>query len=184
VAVTTATRTRGWVWVPVVVGIGVAVALGAYGRIHQPTPVVSDVGAFLRWQTLKSWLATVVVFLAALQVLSALAGYGRLRGVPPRPWLGILHRWSGRLALLLSLPVAIDCLYALGIHAAEPRVLIHAFCGCVFYGVFVAKMLLVSRPESRSGWALPLAGGLAFAAIAGLWLTSALWFFGTVGVTF
>jgi hypothetical protein len=186
VAVTTTapTRTRRWVWVPVVAGVGVAVALGAYGRVHQPAPVLTDVGAFLRWQTVKSWLATVVVFLAALQVLSALATHGRVPGVPARPWLATLHRWSGRLALLLSLPVAIHCLYALGIHAAEPRVLIHAFCGCAFYGAFVAKMLLVSRPEGRSGWAIPLAGGLTFAAIAGLWLTSALWFFAAVGVTF
>jgi hypothetical protein len=194
-----ATPARVWVWVPVVAGIGVAVALGVYGRVHQPSAVVADVGAFLRLQTVKSWLATGVGLLAVVQVFSALAGYGRLPRVPAWPWLGTVHRWSGRLALLLSLPVAIHCLYALGIHAAEPRVLIHSFCGCLFYGAFVAKMLLISRPGSRtgrgisgwaisgwaiSGWAVPVAGGLAFAAITGLWLTSALWFFTTVGATF
>jgi Family of unknown function (DUF6529) len=183
VRVATRTQPRTWVWVPVVAGIGVAVALGVYGRIHQASPVLSDVGAFLRWQTIKSWLATGVFLLAVLQVLSALALYGRLPRVPAGPWLATVHRWSGRLALLLSLPVSIHCLYALGIHAADPRVEIHSFCGCVFYGAFVAKMLLVSRPEDRRGWAIPVAGGLAFAAITGLWLTSALWFFGTVGVT-
>ena len=27
------------------------------------------------------------------------------------------------------------------------------------------------------GWALPVAGGLVFSLLVGLWLTSALWFF-------
>ena len=31
-----------------------------------------------------------------------------------------------------------------------------------------------SLPEMR--WALPLAGGLLFSVLVGLWLTSALWF--------
>jgi hypothetical protein len=180
----TPAQARVWVWVPVVAGIGVAVALGVYGRVHQPSAVVADVGAFVRLQTIKSWLATGVVLLATLQVFSALAVYGRLPRVPARPWLNAVHRWSGRLALLLSLPVSIHCLYALGIHAADVRVLIHSFCGCLFYGAFVAKMLLISRPEGRKGWAIPVAGGLTFAAITGLWLTSALWFFNTVGATF
>jgi hypothetical protein len=184
VEVTTPTRTRLWVWIPVVAGIGVAVALGVYGRVHQPSAVVADVGTFLRWQTIKSWLATGVLLLAVLQVLSALGVYGRLPRVPAGPWLTTVHRWSGRLALLLSLPVSIHCLYALGIHAADPRVLIHSFLGCVFYGAFVAKMLLISRPEGGRSWAVPVAGGLIFAVITGLWLTSAWWFFGTVGATF
>ena len=31
------------------------------------------------------------------------------------------------------------------------------------------------------GWALPLAGGLVFAALVGIWLTSSLWFFTSSG---
>jgi hypothetical protein len=97
------------------------------------------------------------------------------------PWIGPAHRWTGRLALLLSLPVAVHCLYSIGLQGAtQPRVLIHAVCGCVFYGAFVAKMLLLSRPGG-GGWWLPVAGGLVFVAIAGLWLSSALWFFTTIG---
>ena len=34
------------------------------------------------------------------------------------------------------------------------------------------------------GWALPVFGGLVFTALVGLWLTSSLWFFTTVGVKF
>ena len=94
-----------------------------------------------------------------------------------------LHRWSGRLAFLVSVPVAIHCLYALGLATSGPRVLVHSLLGCFFYGVFTVKMLALSR-KGMPGWALPVFGGLAFTALVGLWLTSSLWFFSTSGITF
>jgi hypothetical protein len=42
-------------------------------------------------------------------------------------------------------------------------------------------MLLLTR-RGISGWTLGLVGGLVFAALTGLWLTSSLWFFTTIGV--
>ena len=45
----------------------------------------------------------------------------------------------------------------------------------------IAKVILV-RSGGFPGFALPLAGGALFSIILGLWLTSALWFFRTVGV--
>jgi hypothetical protein len=157
-------------WLPVAAGIGVAVVLGVYGRLHQPPDVVVDF-------PFKVWLATGAASLALLQLLLALAMYGRLPGVPTGPQLAVVHRWTGRLALLLSLPVAIHCLYLLGFRSGDARVLIHSLCGCLFYGAFVAKMLVIGRPENDSGWAIPIAGGTVFATITGAWLTSALWFF-------
>jgi hypothetical protein len=52
--------------------------------------------------------------------------------------------------------------------------------GCVFYGVFTVKVLCV-RSHRMPGWSLPVVGGLTFAVLAGLWATSALWFFTNVG---
>jgi len=40
----------------------------------------------------------------------------------------------------------------------------------------LVKMILV-RSERFPGWALPVAGGLLFAILAGLWVTSALYLF-------
>ena len=37
--------------------------------------------------------------------------------------------------------------------------------------------------ERLPGWLLPIVGGLVFAVLTALWLTSALWFFRTFGVT-
>ena len=74
-------------------------------------------------------------------------------------------------------------LYALGFADYEPRVLAHSVLGCFFYGAFATKMIVVSARQAP-WWALPVAGGLVFSALTGLWLTSALWFFGTSGLVF
>jgi hypothetical protein len=123
----------------------------------------------------------VVVVLAVVQLVSALAMYGKLGGEAPA-WVSPLHRWSGRLAFLVSVPVAMHCLYALGFQSFDTRVLLHSLLGCFFYGIFVCKMLLLRR-DGAPGWALPVVGGVLFTALVALWLSSALWFFTNFGVT-
>ncbi|BCJ46659.1 hypothetical protein GCM10010168_38180 [Actinoplanes ianthinogenes] len=167
------TARRPLVWLPAVAGVGVAVGLGVYGRLHHPS-ALSMFDALGRPIVIKAGLTSAVVVLAVVQLVSALALYGRL---PATSWTPALHRWSGRLAVVLSLPVAVHCLYALGFGFDSPRVLAHSLLGCLFYGAFVAKMLIISQPDSGRPWVLPLAGGLVFTALAGIWLTSALWFF-------
>jgi hypothetical protein len=44
-------------------------------------------------------------------------------------------------------------------------------------------MLVLQRPRSPR-WSLPLLGGALFTAITAVWLSSALWFFTTTGLTF
>lgn len=83
--------------------------------------------------------------------------------------------------MLLTVPVAVHCLYALGYQDGSPRVLAHSLAGCAVYGAFVAKMLVLGRP-GMPRWAVPVLGALLFTALAALWLTSSLWFFGTSGV--
>jgi hypothetical protein len=169
------------VLVPVAVGVAVSVALGVYGRVHEPTGFAVNVAGFSGPLYVKAWLATLAAALAVVQLVSAAAMYGRLPVRAPS-WTGTLHRWSGRVAVLASVPVAVHCLYALGFQAAEPRVAVHALVGCLFYGAFVAKMLLLTRHE-LPGWALPVAGGLVFTGLAVLWVTSSLWVFATLGLT-
>ena len=59
---------------PVTAGIGIAVVLGVYGRLHTAPDVVVDF-------PFKAALATGVAARALLQVILALAMYGRLPGV-------------------------------------------------------------------------------------------------------
>jgi hypothetical protein len=171
------------VLVPLAIGGAVSVTLGVLGKVHHPTGIAVNVAGFSSPLTVKVWLASGAAFFAVLQLVSALVMYGKL---PPRPapaWIGAFHRWSGRIAFLLTIPVAVHCLYALGFQTYDTRVLLHSLLGCVFFGVFTMKMLVLTG-RGLAGWALPLAGGLVFATLIGLWLSSALWFFVTSGVKF
>lgn len=165
-------------------GAGVAVALGVYGRVHTPSYASLPTFGFTSLAAFKAWLASVVAALALVQLAGALWMYGKLPGAPHAPsWVGPAHRVTGTLTFLVSLPVAAYCLYGIGF-APEPftnRTLVHSVAGCVFYGGFVAKVVLVHE-RRLPGWALPVAGGLLFTAVVALWLTSALWFFHLTGV--
>lgn len=164
------------------VGLSVIVVLGVYGRVHEPQFFAFNVAGFSSGTAAKAWIATVAFVLALVQIFSALVMYGKLPITAPS-WIGTLHRWSGRLAVLASVPVAVHCLYALGFQSGSPRVLIHSIFGCVFYGAFTAKMIVLQRPKSP-GWALPLLGGTVFTGLTVLWLTASLWFFTTSGLKF
>jgi hypothetical protein len=168
---------------PLAIGAAVSVALGVYGKAHHPTGIAVSVAGFSSPLTVKVWLATGVTIFALLQLLSALVMYGKVPALPAPGWIGAAHRWSGRAAFLLSIPVAVHCLYALGFQSFDTRVLVHSLLGCVFFGAFTMKMLLLTK-RGLAGWVLPLAGGLVFATLVGLWLTAALWFFTTAGVRF
>ena len=64
----------------------------------------------------KAWLATGAIVLAVVQVLTASRMWGRLQRVVPLsfPTAKRVHRWSGRIALLLTLPVFFHCVTMLG----------------------------------------------------------------------
>jgi hypothetical protein len=168
--------------IPVAVGSAVAVALGVYGRLHDPTGASVNVAGFSGPLAAKAWLTTAAALLGLVQLGSALLMWGKVPGVVAPSWIGALHRWSGRAAVLLAVPVAVHCLYAAGFQYSQPRVLVHSLLGCFFFGAFSAKMLLLTR-SGLPGWALPVIGGAVLTALTGLWLTAALWFFTTFGVT-
>ena len=82
---------------------------------------------------------------------------------------------SGRLAFLLSLPVAYHCLYQLAFQDTSTRVLLHSIFGCAFYGAFAVKVVIV-RSRALPGIALPPVGGALFSVLVATWITSGLWF--------
>jgi hypothetical protein len=166
--------------VPLLAGAAVAVSLGAYGSVHDPTGETITTLGFSGMINMKVWLTTGAATLALVQLATALRMYGRLGSGPAPGWVAPLHRGSGGVAVLLSLPVAYHCLWSLGFSSYDTRTLTHSLLGCAFYGAFVAKILAL-KMRGLPGWALPVFAGLTFAAVMGLWLTSSLWFFRTVG---
>ena len=155
-------------------GAAVALTLGIYGQAHDPSQELVFTLFFSSTISMKVWLASLALALAVVQVITALWVYGKLPFTAPS-WLGTVHRISGRLAFLASLPVAYHCLWSLGFQDTDTRVLAHSLLGCVFYGAFAAKVMIV-RSKGLPGLALPLAGGTMFAVFVLAWYTSAFWF--------
>ena len=159
-------------------GCAVALALGLYAKLHHPAKYALDVGGFSSPLYAKAWLTT---FAAAFAVVQLGTGYRLTRRTDAPAWVATLHRWSGRIAVLLTVPVIIHCIYALGFQATSARVLAHSVLGCVFYGAFVAKMLSLVRRDTMPQWVLPVLGGVVFVSLIALWATSALWLFAAHG---
>ncbi len=140
--------------VPALAGCLVALTLGLYGRLHPPTGVAVDIIGFSSPGTVKAWLATVAVFFAVIQVGSSLVMYGKVRWISAPSWIGGLHRWSGRIAFIITVTVAVHCLYALGFETFSARVLVHSICGCLFFGIY-------HREDARADQARPARLGAA-----------------------
>jgi hypothetical protein len=157
-------------------GAAVAVALGVYANQH--TPVIKSYPLFFSTMfQFKAWFATLALALACVQMLLAARLYGKISIPRVAPsWLGDAHRLTGTVAFLVTLPVAYQCLYSYGFETTSTRVLLHGIFGCAFYGAFTVKVLGV-RVKGLPSWVLPIAGGLVFATLVGLFLTSSLWLF-------
>jgi len=175
------TSTAAKLIVPSLIGALVALALGIYGRVHSPTGIAINIAGFSSPGTVKSWLATGATLFAIVQVGSALVMYGKIPRVTAPEWIGGLHKWSGRIAFLLAVPVAIHCLYALGFQQYSTRVLIHSVFGCMFFGAFPVKMLILPK-KGLPCCVLPVVGAVVFTMLVVIWLTSAYWFFSTFGI--
>ena len=161
-------------------GAAVSLALGVYAHVHRPTGgAIVDLG-FPSVKYMKAVLTSVSTGFVLLQVVSAMAMFGRLPiASADATWVAIAHRWSGTVAFVVSLPVAYHCLWAFGLDLDHTRPLVHGLLGCAFYGAFTTKMLAL-RTERLPRWALPVLGSLVAVLLTALWATSALWFFGTL----
>lgn len=162
-------------------GCAVSVALGIYAHEHTPKPKPLFLAGFSGALQFKTWFATAALFFVLVQLLTALWMWGRLPGVGNAPgWVMPTHRWSGAIAFVVLIPVALNCLYSLGWSTYSTRTVVHSIAGCAFYGGYTSKMLGL-RVRNLPSWMLPLLGGFVFAALIVLWLTSAAWFFSQSG---
>ena len=180
-AVVEAPRGRVALAAALLAGCVVAVALGVYAHEHTPKPKPLFLAGFSGALQFKTWFATTALLFVLVQVLTASWMWGRLPGAGQPPgWVTPVHRWSGAIAFVLLIPVALNCLYSLGWSDYSTRTVVHSIAGCAFYGVYTSKMLSL-RMRNLPGWTLPVLGGLVFSALIVLWLTSALWFFTSSG---
>jgi hypothetical protein len=126
----------------------------------------------------KAWFASAAIFFAIVQVATGARIFGKLTGIVPvpPPRVNRIHRWSGRIAILLTLPVVFHCVFILGFQTDDARVFVHSLLGSFVYGVVAVKVFFV-RDRDHPRWVLPVVGGTLFTVLALLWSTSSLWYF-------
>ncbi len=167
-------RAARWLAVPLLAFALFSLTAGLLAR-HQPRSKGYFRLFFSDPVHLKAGFASAAVALACFQLFSAAWIFRKLPWARPR-WIGRAHRWSGRLALLCTLPVAYHCIFKLGFQRPDGRVLAHSLLGCAVYGAFAAKVTIV-RLHRFAAPVLPLAGGLLFAVLVGVWYTSSVWLY-------
>ena len=172
--VASGTRPWRWVLVPVTVGALVSLTAGLLAR-HQPRSTGYFRLFFSDPVHLKAGFATAAAVLACFQLLTAAWIFRKLPWPKPA-WVNPAHRWTGRLAFAFTLPVAYHCIFKLGFQHPDNRVLAHSLFGCAIYGAFAAKITIL-RLHRFPRFVLPVAGGLLFATLIGVWYTSALWLY-------
>ena len=126
----------------------------------------------------KAWFASAAALFAIVQVLTGARIFGKLTGIVPvpPPRVNRIHRWSGRLAILFTAPVAFHCIFILGFKTEDARVLAHSLLGSFLYGVFAVKVFFV-RDREHPRWVVPVVGGTLFTVLALIWSTSSFWYF-------
>jgi hypothetical protein len=175
-----ARRSTEWVLLPLTVAALVALTVGIVARTQQDDSPGGYFDLFFSDPIhLKAWFATAAGVLAFVQLVTAAWIFRRIPIDKP-PWVNAVHRWSGRLLFLCTLPVAYHCVFKLGFQTGDDRVLVHSLVGSAFFGAYAAKVLIV-KMRRYPVWVIPTAGGLLFTTLIVVWYTSALWFFQLVG---
>jgi hypothetical protein len=172
---------RPWLAVPLVAFALVSLSVGVVAHRTIKGPGSYFHLFFSDTIHMKVWLATAAIVLAISQLVTASRVYGLLHFPPPGRLYNFVHRWSGRTAIALTLPVAYHCIFLLGFSTYSTRVYLHSLLGSTIYGAFIGKVVIL-RSTGFPAWALPIAGGTLFSILLGLWLSSALWFFGAHAV--
>ncbi len=163
-------------------GAVVALLIGVFSKVHDPTLDGTTTLGFKDVRDMKVAVSTVIGVLAVGQVVGALWLYGKL-GIRAPSWLGLAHRASGSVALLLAVFVGYHCIWAFGFQTGTTadgyevplRGIVHEVFACAVFGAVVVKVVAV-RSKRAPGWFLPVAGGLLFALLIVVVLTSAGWY--------
>jgi hypothetical protein len=125
-------------------------------------------GHLLAWKVVT---ASLVFALAGLQLAMAARFWGA-GGLPVSTNIAVgIHRWSGRVLLVLAVAVAFSCLIGPAGATSPTRVVLHSVFGTALFVLLITKFALLKVVRSGRQF-LPLAGILLFFAFVAVWATS------------
>ena len=131
----------------------------------------------------KVWLATMIVVIAVVQVVSMALVYGWIpvseRWKEP---VATFHRWEGRTVVFIAVIIAVFCILDPGPQSEPDRQRNHTMLGIAVLALLVIKIAVVNVAP-KAGAVIPVLGFAVAATFMGLWYTSsyAFWFGGGSG---
>jgi hypothetical protein len=152
---------------------GVALIVLTVLGITQPAFLYSDPKA-----AVKALGSTVVAALALSQIYTMEATIGHLpRGTFRMRTLMHVHRYGGRIAIVLAVLIAYFCITDVGAPTSPMRVVIHAVAGSAAFALLGVKFALIRfRPTVAFDWA-PWIGRVVAVCFVVIWITSGFAYF-------
>ena len=173
------TRTPDWLTdvVLVITGVfgvwAVALVVLTFIGITQPAFYYSD-----QKSAIKALGSTVVVLLTFSQFYTMESVLGHLpRGrIKMRSMLRV-HRWGGRIAIVLAALIAFFCMTDIGAPNEPLRVALHAVAGSTAFALLGIKFALIRWRPSLAYDAAPWMGRVVALCFVAIWITSGLAYF-------
>ena len=127
---------------------------------------------------IKAAGSTVVVLLAFSQFYTMESVLGHLpRGHIKMRSMMRVHRWGGRIAILLAAAIAYFCITDIGAPHDPLRVAVHAICGSLAFSLLAVKFALIRWRPSLAYDTAPWIGRIVAVCFVLIWLTSGFAYF-------
>ncbi|MEX2548059.1 MAG: DUF6529 family protein [Chloroflexota bacterium] len=173
------TRTPDWLTdvVLVITGVfgiwAVALVVLTFIGITQPTFYYSD-----QKSAIKALGSTVVVLLTFSQFYTMESVLGHLpRGRIKMRSMMRVHRWGGRIAIVLAAVIAYYCMTDIGAPREPFRVVVHAVAGSTAFALLGVKFALIRWKPSLAYDTAPWIGRIVAVCFVAIWVTSGLAYF-------
>jgi hypothetical protein len=173
------TRTPDWLTdlVLVITGVfgvwAVALVVLTFIGITQPALYYSD-----QRSAIKAAGSTVVVLLTFSQLYTMESVLGHLpRGSIKMRSMMRVHRWGGRIAIVLAALIAFFCMTDIGAPSNPLRVVVHVVAGSTAFALLGIKFALIRWRPSLAYDTAPWIGRVVAICFVAIWITSGFAYF-------
>ena len=151
----------------------VALVVLTFIGITQPAFYYSD-----QKSAIKAAGSTVVVLLtfSQLYTMESVLGHLPRGGIKMRSMMRV-HRWGGRIAIVLAALIAFFCMIDIGAPREPLRVVVHVVAGSTAFALLGIKFALIRWRPSLAYDTAPWIGRVVAVCFVAIWITSGFAFF-------